>query len=351
MYRPDKILTAFTGGVGFRSPTLSGLPTLNDDNKKTRSGMVFQDASFLVTIKNIYECQEDTAITDDNFNALLLNMQKDAILEVVNKVVEEKSSLVQSSNIFPYEKPFKDTLEPSGKAVGFRIWPPAINGYSLQIPWIETSFDSAKNFKVYLYNSNLPGTPIKEAEVTTVAGQSVVTVLDGWYIADDAAYKGGYFYLVYKEDDLDGAKAYAKNYSLSKFQLETEYYYIRPVSLTVDGDVIDVTSYKLEPDTFGLNIGVNVAIDHTETLVRAQDMFWTAIKYQMAEKVMFLIKHSTRHNATVRQAQDIVKLIDLQLFGNEKYQIAGIQKKLHEAVETVREALFYQPRISRGTLH
>lgn len=344
MVRPDKITSALFGGVGFKDSTLSSVPSLTDSNKENRSGMVFQDADFLVTLKNIFDTQENSGISTPDFNTLLENMQKAVILEAVNKVAEEQSDFIQTENIYPYEKAFENTVTPSGKAVGFKIDPTIRNGYICEIPWIELSFDSAKTFKVYLYNSNIPTEKIEEESVTTIAGRSVIKNLN-WYIADDTDYKGGDFYLIYFEDDLDGAKAFKKDFELSKYRIDAEYYYVHPVALDHSGATIDVTSLAEKSDTFGLNLGINVYNDYTEIFTRNGGLMWAVIKHQMTEKVLNLISTSSRTNDTERGQQ-----ARLQLYGSKEHGIEGIYSKLNRAVRDTKKMLFYQPRIYRGTL-
>lgn len=344
MIRPDKITSAFFGGVGFVDSTLPGVPSLTDSNKVTRSGMVFQDGNFLVTLQNIFDSQENLEISDPDFNTLLTNMQNAVILEAINKISEKQSDFIQGANIYPYEKAFENTITPSGRAVGFKIEPTNRNGYICEIPWIELSFDSAKTFNVYLYNSNIPTEKIEEQSVTTIAGRSVIQNLN-WYITDDETYKGGDFYLIYFEDDLGGAKAFKKDFELSSYWISTQYYYVHPVTIGHAGAVLDVTSLSEESDTFGLNIGVNIYNDYTEIFIRNQGLFWTVIKYQMTEKVLNLIATSSRTNDTQRSHQ-----ARLHLYGSKEHGIIGIYSKLNTTIEDIEKMLFYQPKISRGTL-
>jgi len=344
MIRSDKIISAFNGGVGWRQPTLTGMPTIDAANLASSSGQRFEDGNFLVTIQNIYDCQNDSDISDVDFNTFLTNMQNAAILDTMLKVAERQSDFIQANNLYPYEKSFDSTLTPSGRAVGFEIEPCLKNGYILEIPWIELSFDLEKTFKVYLFNSNLPKSAIAEQEITTTEGESKITDLN-WHIADDATYKGGKFYLVYFEDDLDGAKAYKKDYELSTYQVSTYYYYINPVTISHTDNELDVTTVSNESDTGGINFGINVYNDYTEVFTRNKSLFWTAIKHQMTERVLNLIISSTRSNTTERQNQAI-----WNLYGKEKIALEGISTKINRAVEDVRKMLFYQPRISRGTL-
>lgn len=342
MIRADKILTAFFGGVGFKQPTLSGLPTVSAANLASSSGMYFEDGNFLVTIKNIYDTQDDPDISDTEFNTLLSDMQKSSILEVINKVAESKTSFLQSQNLYQYEKSFSTTLTPSDRAVGFQI-EPYREGVILEIPWVELSFDTAKTFNLYLYNSNLSD-PIQTKSVTTSAGESKIVDLN-WYISDDATYKGGNFYVVYMEDDLDGAKAYKKDFELSNLQKSTIYYNIEPMVMSHTGTAIDVTSVSETAEVHGLNMAVNVYSDLTELFIRNKSLFWNAIKHQMTEKVLNMIITSTRTNITER-----INQAKVSFYGSQDLGIEGISSKINRAVEDLKTMLFYQPYISKGTL-
>ena len=344
MIRVDKIQAGLFGSVGFRQPTLAGYNIVDSTNLGSTSGLYFGDSSDLVTIKNIKECQEDIAISNANFNTLLTNMQKTCILDVCNKIIAGQSDFIDSLNLYPYEKSFDATLIPSNKFVGFTIIPQR-KDIACSIPWVELCFDSEKTFNIYLYNSNNPTTPIQTKEVTTAAGESVIVDL-GWIIADDVTYKGGVFRLGYFEEDLDGAKAYKKDYEFSNFKVNSPYFFIEPIYLNHSEMVIDVESELSSTDTFGLNIGMDIYTDYTELLIRNKHLLFPAIQLQMHERVLNLIKYSSRQNGQERIAKEN---IDFELFGNSKLQIDGIVSKLNRAVDQVKKAMFYVPKISRVT--
>jgi len=344
MIRSDKIQTGLFGGVGFKQPTLAGYNIVDATNLASSTGLYFGDASELVTVKNIKDSQEDSAISNANFNLLLTSLQKSVILDVCNKVIAGQSDFISSLNLYPYEKSFTNTLEPFGHFVGFEIEPSSGN-IVCNVSWIELCFDSVKTFNVYLYNSNKPNTPIMTKEVVTVAGEAVVVQLD-WIVADDVTHKGGKFYLGYFENDLDGAKAYKKDYEDSIFSVNTPYYFVEPVYLDHNGLVINTRSELSSVDTFGLNIGMDVYTDYTELIIRNKNLFFPAIQLQMHEKVLNLIKYSSRQNGEVRIAKEN---IDFELFGNSKLNIDGVVSKLNRAVDQLKKALFYVHRISRVT--
>jgi hypothetical protein len=346
--RIDKIQTELFGGVGFRNSDLTGYDIVDETNEGSSSGLYFQDGSELVTIKNIKDCQENPDITNEQFNNLLERMQKSVVLDVCNKVINGQSDFISSLNLFPSEKSFDATLEQRGKFVGFEIQP-LNSGMSCKIPWVELAFDEEVTFNIYLYNSNLPKTPIQTKEVTTTAGESKIISLD-WVIADDLTYKGGKFYLGYFDNDLGIAKSYRKDHDAANIRVNTPYFYVEPVSMFNTGTIIDVESQVYESETYGLNIGLDVFSDYTEIILRNKSLFWNPIQLQMHERVLMMIKYSTRSNLTERIGKENIKMVDFELYGNKELGISGVQDKLNKAVGTLRKSLFYKPRISIGTL-
>jgi hypothetical protein len=348
MIRIDKIQTALLGNVGFRDSDVTGYSYVSDENQVSSSGLYFQDSSELVTIKNIHDCQQNSEITSDQFNTLLTNMQKAVILDVCNKVLSGRSDFIISTNLYPFEKLFDNTIDKKSKFVGFEIDQKA-GSIICKIPWIELSFDSEVTFNIYLYNSNLPKSPIQTKSVTTTAGESKIITLD-WMVTNDETYKGGAFYLGYFEDDIGSAKAYSKNYDLGDLKISTPYFDVEPMYLDYSGTKIDINSIVYESDPYGINIGVDVYTDYTELIICNKNIFWQAIQLQMHEKVLNLIRYSTRINSTKNISVDNIKKVDLELFGNKEAGIAGVLTKLEREIANIRKSLFWQSRISKRTI-
>jgi len=348
MIRIDKIQASTTGlfgGVGFRNPDITNYNIVDATNVLSSSGLYFKDASELVSIKNIKDCQENPNITAVQFNTLLGNMQKAVILDVCNKVLKDKADFISSNNLYPFEKSFINLIGKEGKFVGHKITPSAGN-VVCKIPWVETSFNGVATFNLYLYNSNLPSLPILTKPITTTANSSKITVLD-WIIADDTTYKGGVFYVGYFDDDLGSVSACKKDFNLSSLRVNTPYYNIEPTSLDCTGTTISVVNETYASDTFGLNFGIEIYNDYTELILKNRNLFWNAIQLQMHEKVLNLIRYSTRSNITERISKEMV---DLELFGNKDLKISGVIDKLNDSILTLRNSLFRQPRISRITM-
>jgi len=338
------------GGVGWRQPTLADSPVINAANLESKSGLRFQDGSFFVTIQNLKETQEDPLISDDDFNTYLENLQESVILETCQKIEEGQTDFVESNNIYAFEKSFKNTIEPNGKFVGFQVERLTQTNILSKINWIELAFDSAVTFNVYLYNSNLPESPIKTNSVTTVANESVIVVLDDWEIADNKLFKGGTFYWGYFEDDLAGAKALQKNFELSNLSVTTRYNFILPVALDHTGLVIDVTTEDTKSDTFGLNFNIDTYNDWTEKFIRNKSMFYQVFQYQMAEKTYNQIRFSVQSNRIERITTGFLDQMAFSIYGNVERGLIGIDGKLRRSVKNLQKSLFYKSFISVGTL-
>jgi hypothetical protein len=351
MVRPDKIKTAMFGGVGWRQTTLSGYPVIDADNLVSKSGLIFQDATSFITIQNIKDCQQDSELSDADFNTYIANLQNAVILETCQKVGSDESDFISSTNLYPYEKLFKNTFEPSGKFVGFQIDNTKQTNILSKINWVELAFDSAVTFNIYLYNSNKPNVAIKTAPVTTKANESVIVALYDWELADDETYKGGTFYWGYFENDLQGAKALKKDYELSDYQVNTRCNYIAPIAATHTGTTIDFKSIIEQSDTYGLNFGIDTYNDYTELFIRNKSMFYQPIQYQMAEKVFNLIATTVRSNNIERLNNENINSFAFEIYGDREKGIVGINGKLKRSIEDLKKMFFRKPLISRGTLH
>ena len=348
MIRYDKIKASLFGGVGWRQSTLTGYDIVDSENLQSDSGLLFQDAHPYVTIKNIKDAQENVAITDAEFNSYLKSIQEASIVNACNSITNGKSDFIQSVNLYPYEKSFKNAIDGRGKFVGFIFEQRTTLGMIAKVPWIELSFNEDVTFDIHLFNSNLKD-PIQTKSVTASAFESTIVDLN-WFIADDVTHKGGNFYIGYFEDDLGTAKALEKDFDLSNFQISTKCYYVRPVSLDADTSVIDVTTLLNESDTFGLNIGVEIYSDYTELIIRNKNLFWNAICFQVAEKVLNTLLVSTRSNRTQRMNSIDANQIMFALYGDDVNGIKGVESKLKMAISDIKKTLFYVPKISRRTL-
>lgn len=349
MIRSDKIKSSLFGGVGFREPTNPEYTGVNETNQGSTSGLYFQDASNFVTIQNIKDCQGDKDIPISDFNTYLTNMQNSVIDDVCREVVGGENKMLYFENIYPYEKSFNETLTPSTKFVGFEIYPYLKNDKVAKVEWVELTFDSAATFTLYLYNSNL-NTAIKTQEVTTSANESKIVSLTDWFIDDDSTYKGGQFYLGYFESDLGTAKPIKRDFERATLQKQNAFYSIRPCRVDNSATILDIEEVDYLEDTYGLNIGMSIYNDFTQTIINNKHLFYPAIQYGMAVKVLDLIRTSVRSNLTQRLTSEVIQEIQFELYGNAALGIEGVKGKYTQRIDTIKNALFYNPMLTVGTL-
>jgi hypothetical protein len=352
MIRSDRIQSEFLGDLGFRQPFDDTYAIVDSNNLASASGLYYQDASDYVTIQNIIDCQSYSEIDSIDFNTYLKRLQNDAALKVCQKVINKESDLIQDINLYPFEKSFDNTIEKTNSFVGIKIEPNTFNNTRiLKIKWIELCLDSAvTDLPIYLYNSNKPETYIKSTTITTVANESVILNIDDWFCADNESNKGGYYYLGYFESDLGSAKAVKKDYELSDNLITTKYYYIIPVALSYSGTKIDVTSYTEKSDSYGLNLGISIYNDYTELILSNKSLFWQAIQYQLAERVLNIIKTSIRSNISERLNKENIEEINFELYGNRDAGIVGLTGKLTQEIDNLKKMLFYKPPMRQSTL-
>lgn len=351
MIRPDKIKSNLFGGVGFRQSTLTGYDIVDAPNQVTSSGLFYQDASFLITVKNIKLTQENPSITDPKFNLILKQMQESVILDVCNKVIAGESDYLQSVNLYPFEKTFKNTLSVADKFSGFRIVPDYRNGLIAKLSFVELCFDSDVTFDLYLFNSNNPNTEIQTVEVNAKANEATIVDL-GWFISDDTTHKGGVFYLGYFEDDLGGALPIKRDFEMADLGRSTKCFYVEPVKLEHTENVIDVSTYTEKSDTGGLNLGFEIYNDYTEFISKNKNLLWQAIQTQMAIKVLNLIISTTQSNATQRILKQLVNSAIIELHGasDKRTVIEGLTVKNERIIQDLKKQLFYKPLIQRRTI-
>ena len=348
MIRPIRIKTALYGGVGFRQSLQTEYLQPDEYNAASISGLYFDDASGFCTVENIYDVQPKAQINSTEFNTILTNLQKSAILDVCNKVVEKEDSLLWESNLFPYQKIFKNKINTSNRFVGFEINPMNFKDTIGKVSFIELCFDTDITLPIYLYNSNSK-TEIYKEEIDCKADESTILQLD-WFIENTDLFKGGKYYLGYYESDLNGAQAYKKDYEDGNLMIENMLYQIYPISLTPTVDFIDIETKVYQSETFGINFGLSVYKDYTEKIVNSKELFWTAIQLMMCEKVLNMIKYTTRSSFKERLNKDFVDQINFDLYGNKNLGIEGIEGKLESELKSLKKALFFKPLIIKGTL-
>ena len=347
MFQIDQVKTGLFGLLGWRQSTVANMPTVDATNLATSSGMYFQDLSSLVTVQNLYRCQEDKAISDANFNTLLTNLTNAAIVKVLNAVFSG-DDFIENKVLFPFENDWTNTIDNDTSFVGYEFSMPKRKDLIWTINKIYSSFDGVDSVKILLFHSSKKASQQDET-ITTVELSDVSTTLD-WDLSqfDNA---GGKFYIGYLRSGLT-AKAINRDYESANVKACFNTLGIK--SVIVDGwdaeTLFDVNDVEYEDETYGLNFDITAWKDYTNVINQNKNKFTMAIGYQVAADILDLILKATRSNRIERSLEGSV-LFELEGLINENLpRSVGINQKLKSEIKSLHDNFIATPQISKGTL-
>ena len=343
----DKSQIKDLGLVGWRSSTISGIPALTSPNTASSSGMTYNDYSSLVTVQNVYKIQEDSSISDANFNTYLTNLTNAAFIKVLNAVFQDED-YIENRVLFPYENVWTETITNDTSFVGYEACPVNRRDLIIFLNNVFTSFDSADTIKLLLLHSSKK-TPIQSKEITVEELTDTDTLLD-WDLSN-FKYSGGKFYVGYLRGGLT-AKAINRNWNSANVRSCYNMFQIKPIIVRGwDSETLfDVDDVEYEDETYGLNFDITSWKDYTNIILRNKNKFVDALGLQVAADVLDLILNNTQSNNIERELKNQA-FIELEGFINENLpRTLGIAKKLKGEIERLRKVFVDTPKIQRGTL-
>ena len=286
--------------VGWRSSTVTGMPVISAANLLTSSGMTYSDFSSLVTVQNVYRVQEDSAITDSNFNTFLTNLTDAAFIKVLNSVFQE-DDFIENKVVYPFEYTWTELIDNDTSFVGFEITPANRNELSLTLNRVFTSFDAVDSLKLLLFHSS-KYLPIQTKTITLAQLTETDTLLD-WNLSG-FDYSGGKFYVGYLRSALT-AKAVNRNWDKANKKSCFNMFKIKPVIVPGHDTetLFDVDLIEYEDETYGLNFDITSWKDYTNIVLRNRNKFVNALGLQVAADVLDLIIKGTRSNRIERELE------------------------------------------------
>lgn len=343
----NSVKTSLYGLLGWRQSTVSNMPTVDTPNLATNSGLYYQDFSSIVTIQNVYRCQEDETITDVEFNTYLANLTKAATIKLLNSVFTD-DDFIENKVLYPFENVWTETLDNDTSFVGYEIEMPKRKDFAWMLNQIFTSFDSEDTVKILLFHSSKKE-PIQTKEITVAELDETATVLE-WNLSQ-FNYSGGKFYLGYLRS---GLTAKAINRDWDKANVRANYCTLRVRPIKVSGwnteTLFDVDDIDYESETYGLNLDITAWKDYTNVIVQNKRKFANAIGLQVAADVLEQIIHSTRSNRIERKVHESA-FVELNGLAQEGFpRTFGIAKKLGDEIKRLRKNFVDTPIIRRGTI-
>ncbi|MDP4264924.1 MAG: hypothetical protein Q8941_20515 [Bacteroidota bacterium] len=344
-YDVSKVLPAIVGRRRWRQPTRTDFPfTLSSDNIWGTDDLyspVFEAEHKIVSPYNIFIVQEDTTITQDNFNALLKNMQVDVVLKCLNAVFNKRENLEKKLLFERYG--ILDTLNPNeGKFVGVRIAPPKAFDRSIQIDNVALKFNADVTFNLYLFHDSQPLVALKTFSVSALANQQTIVQLGEVISYAGVSNKSGSYYLGYFQDDLGTVQAI--NEVVGRFNT-TYNFGLSPVELpALPGHKITINQLSFTIKTHGFNIQVSAFRDFTQPIIDSPYLFDNLIGLQMAADVIELIQNNTRTNKDNRITADLTKQLytDLNISGatEECPFVPGLKDRIMKEAARVKKEFY-----------
>ena len=332
---------ALLSRLGWIQPTKAGY-SLDLFNTTSVSGRYFNDGSFhaMVTPDNIRFNQADPDITEGEFNAKLLTMQKACIRKALTAVFN-KAERLERTLLFERFGRNDYKFTNTGAFVGILLRPGRDEGLSTQINSVSLYFDSDVTFNLYLFHE-AKKTPVWTQAVTAVADEQTVVNFSEVIVNYLENNKSGNFYLGYFQNDLGAAKAY--NEIVERFN-PTYRFAMYPVEMeALPGNYINRNKIAYTYSTHGLNVDVSVFRDHTQRILSNPYVFDELIGLNMAAMIIELINNSTRENKTQRIAQEQSQRLynDLMLAGptDEVPYMAGLKNQIYRETKRVKEEFF-----------
>lgn len=317
-FNPETILEAYRPLVGFNSndkyPLPIGLTT-------TESGMLFNSVhAILGNLKTVNDSAPDESATgeldtDTRREVWLSDIRDAAILNVVNRILDEKVATKQAKDLFSKKNLFfgagniSNTVTNQNKIVGFKIVPYNDNYTRFRIRKIGFQGTIAGQITIVLVNSN--SQDIIDSLIIDYTKPNSVQMFDCDFLIDQYTHNGGKWFLGYDQAQYSGKAIYQGWASCGSCGMNTtdftkgvlnQYMRIYPASVDNSLPNWNELNFSDEADNnFGLNFEIEGYCDYTKLLVDNKSLFANYIKY--IGGIALLRSILTNANATANRNQ------------------------------------------------
>jgi hypothetical protein len=343
-----RVLPALAIRMGWLQPTDSNYPVLSTANKASASGRYYNDDSFhaACTIQNLYDCQPDSGISAEEFNAYLQQLQKGVLLGMLNAIFGE-ARMIETGMV--YGKCSNEAYRYIGGnrfcGIAMTI---ADGNHAVMLNEATLMMNEDVDFTLYLYHE-LKGklkeweVSAKANELTTVALNEAITSMGG----------SGKWFLGYYQDALGTAKAIDYSTERNVYRvMQTE----GMEAAKTGAATFDLSNYTSTETMYGLNLRASAYRDMTAAIINNAHLLDELGGLSMAAKVIDIVLNSTRSNRNQR----IVSEQQKQYLASELNRVAGAQSayspglkaRIAQEVERVSNSFFpKQPKAQTINLY
>jgi hypothetical protein len=337
MFDRSKI-SAISGIVGWIQPANPDYAILDAPNISSVSGRFINENKF-VKVEYIKDSQDYASISDTVFNDELVQLQKTAILSVMDRVFN-KPDFIDRQLVYRYPNNKVTTDSLLDGFVGYRISQDDTKNLAIEIKRDLLEFSGAGNVTLVLFNSQKQSTVFSKD--VTIAGTLQEVELN-WRL-DNASplYKGDIYYgyftegvtvLPFKRDyQNSNVKSCISNISIENIK-------VPDVS---GGDLFDLTLIEGAEECWGLNPDITVFSDYTDLILQNQFLFAKAIQMQCQIQSLTYYLSSLRTNRIEREGNDAVNRIIIELEGTTEstgVKKVGLGDKLVGEINRIRKEI------------
>ena len=303
----NKVLPALKYRIGWRQPSLSDSPVISADNKRSDSGRYFQGFHAALTIKNLFDSQENSDISENDFNTYLSNLKDDAIMRILNEIFRQPE-LIEQKLMYTRFGTMDILIVNSGMFVGYIVNIANDYHYSTQINTATIYVDSDCSFNLYLFMDGIKK-PLQVIPVTAKAYERTIIEFDNLVIPYQIGRK---FYFGYFQSELGSTKAIREQVDVWAVTKCFEAFVFTAPAIENNTDFNhNYRQYGYLP--YGLNLEISSFRDHTQKILRKTNLFDEAIGLTVAIMGLEQIITSTRSNITERQTKEIANKLYLEV--------------------------------------
>lgn len=310
MFSRSKI-SGISGIVGWLQPANPDYAILDATNLASTSGRYVNESKF-VKIEYLKDTQDYADISDADFNAELVQLQKTAILSVMDQVFN-KPDYIDRQVLYrhPNNKTETDDL-PTG-FVGYRIDQDMTKNLAFEIKRDLLEFEGTGDVTLVLFSSQKKES-IFTKEVTISSTLQEVEL--NWRIDNSSPLYKGEFYYGYFTDGVT-VKPYKRDYQNASVQsvitdLDVENIKVPTATGT---DIFDLDDIEGAEEVWGLNPDITVFYDYTDLILQNQFLFARAIQLQCQIQSMTYYLASLRTNKSERKADNLMDRLVVELDG------------------------------------
>ena len=326
------------GIVGLRQPFNPTYAIIDAPNLLSDSGYFVTDIPH-VKVEFFKEAQDYQGIGDTDFNDLLREVQKSAIVDVCNLVFNKED--FQDRNLFYTNASNNVEAETlTDGFVGYELEVKKEKNFAFKITRVILDFESnfGNDIVLQLYNTGAPA-PI-ETKTITITQQNQVEELN-WVIDNTSTtYKGDY-YLGYVKSATTPVP-FKRNYHNSNIISNIEGLTIWPMQVQghAANTLFDLNDAEGMSENTGINPDVLCYDDYTNFILQNKTLFAPAINLKMAILMLNTSTSSSRINGTQIIAEnDVVRMLQtLNGIGDSdsKLRVKGLHSQLNSAIETIQ---------------